>query len=57
MKWLIMYLVSLAVVGIAAAAPCWADRVIVNLMRSLRIFVFPDPMRLAVSLQRDTGEW
>jgi hypothetical protein len=55
--FLVLWLGSCAAVGVACSLPFWIDRVIVWLMRTLCIFLFPEAIRLAVSLERDTGEW
>jgi hypothetical protein len=38
-------------------APFWADRLVVWVLRSHSIIAFPEAIRMAVSLERDTAEW
>lgn len=38
-------------------SPFWLDRPIVWLMRTFNVLLYPDAIRLAVSLERDTAEW
>ena len=43
--------------GAIATAPLWVDRAIVWVLRTFHVFLFPNAIRLAVSLERDTAEW
>lgn len=43
--------------GAIATAPLWVDRAIVWVLRTFHLFLFPNAIRLAVSLERDTAEW
>lgn len=56
MKFLLFLLICGGIVALATV-PFWFDRAIVWVLRTFRIFAFPDAIRIAVSLERDTDEW
>jgi hypothetical protein len=43
--------------AVIASVPWWLDRAIVGVLRTFRIFAYPNAIRLAVSLERDTAQW
>jgi hypothetical protein len=54
------FIISLCLAGFfggMATVPFWADHAAVWMLRTFHIFLFPDAIRLAVSLERDTAEW
>jgi hypothetical protein len=55
--WFILYMTAVGVFVCLGMSPFWVDRPIVWLMRQFNVFLYPDAIRLAVSLERDTSSW
>jgi hypothetical protein len=55
---IVWFLVIVAIVsGALATSTYWFERLIVWMLRTFHIFAFPNAIRIAVSLERDGGEW
>ena len=54
---LLVFAAFVALVALLVFAPFWLDRVVVFLMRTMRVYLFPIAIRIAYSLEREPEEW
>jgi hypothetical protein len=53
----VLFMTGVGALVCLGMSPFWADRPIVWLMRTFNVFIYPEAIRLAVSLEGDTAGW
>ena len=56
-RGLIVLLAFVTLPPLALTCPLWLDRLAVWFMREFNVYLYPDAIRLAISLQQNTDSW